>query len=129
MADLRLWSRFIPLLIVLTAVPALADEGKELFEKQCASCHTIGGGDSGGPDLKGVGAKRSGDWLVRVIVEPDKLTADKDPAQLELVKKYGFEMPNLGISRDDARKMVAYLKGEGTACQGCWSRQACCCTR
>lgn len=115
MADFRLWSCLLPLLVFLAAVPARADEGKDLFDKQCASCHTIGGGDSGGPDLKGVGTKRTDEWLVRVIVEPDKLAADKDPAQLELVRKYGYEMPNLGISRDDARKIVAYMKGGAPA--------------
>src|SRR5690242_7978655 len=75
---------------------SFAQEGKDLFQKQCVSCHTIGGGDSVGPDLKDVGAKRSADWLVRIITEPDKLTAEKDPAQSELVKKYGMEMPKLG---------------------------------
>jgi mono/diheme cytochrome c family protein len=94
---------------------ASADQGKELFDKNCASCHTIGGGDSGGPDLKGVAGKRAADWLVRVIVEPDKLSAGKDPVQLELVKKYGYEMPNLGVSRDDARKIIAYLGGGAPA--------------
>lgn len=111
MVNIKLLSRLIPLLAILTQLPAWADEGKELFDKQCASCHTIGGGDSGGPDLKGVAAKRTEAWLTRVIVEPDRLTAEKDPVQLELVKKYGYEMPNLGIGRDDARKMIAYLKG------------------
>ena len=101
------------LLILSLFLPALAgaDAGKDLFDKQCASCHTIGGGDSGGPDLKGVTTQRSANWLERVITEPDKLTADKDPVQLELVKKYGFEMPNLGISHDDAKKIIAYFKG------------------
>jgi mono/diheme cytochrome c family protein len=104
----------LPLVLILSLVlpgVAGADSGKDLFEKQCAGCHTIGGGDSGGPDLKGVAAQRSAAWLERVIVEPDKLTLGKDPTQVELVKKYGFEMPNLGISRDDARKIIAYLKG------------------
>jgi mono/diheme cytochrome c family protein len=111
MADYRQWILFIPLLLLLAALPAWADDGKELFEKQCASCHTIGGGDSGGPDLKGIAAKRSAAWLERVIVEPDRLTADKDPIQEELVRKSGYEMPNLGISREDARKIIAYLRG------------------
>lgn len=115
MVDIKLLSRLIPLLAILTHLPAWADEGKELFDKQCAGCHTIGGGDSGGPDLKGVAAKRSEAWLVRVIVEPDRLTAEKDTVQLELVKKYGYEMPNLGVGRDDARKMIAYLKGGAPA--------------
>ncbi|HEX9078725.1 MAG TPA: c-type cytochrome [Desulfuromonadaceae bacterium] len=102
------------LLLCMVAVssPALADQGKELFAKHCASCHTIGGGDSGGPDLKGVTAREPAAWLERIISEPDRLTADKDPTQAGLVKKYGFEMPNLGISRDDARRIIAYLGGE-----------------
>jgi mono/diheme cytochrome c family protein len=104
---------YLSLLLILPlflSAPAWADSGKELFEKQCADCHTIGGGDSGGPDLKGVTGKRPAAWLERVIVEPDKLTSDKDPAQLGLVKKYGGEMPNLGISRKDAKRIIAFLQ-------------------
>lgn len=109
-------NRFILLSVFLaTALPVHADPGKDLFDKQCASCHTIGGGDSGGPDLKGVVDQRPVEWLVKVIVEPDKLMAAKDPVQAELVKKYGFEMPVLGISRDDALKIIAWLKGGTTA--------------
>lgn len=97
------------------AASAQADTGKELFDKLCSGCHTIGGGDGGGPDLKGVAAKHPAAWLERVIVEPDKLTAEKDPAQQELVKKFGMEMPNLGVSREDARKIVAFLGGGAPA--------------
>ena len=98
------------LLVIFFSAPAWADSGRELFEKECSGCHTIGGGDSGGPDLKGITGKRPADWLERVIVEPDKLTADKDPIQLGLVKQYGGAMPNLGMSRKDAKKIIAYLQ-------------------
>lgn len=101
---------FLLILPLFLSGPAWADSGKELFEKECSGCHTIGGGDSGGPDLKGVTGKRPADWLERVIVEPDKLTADKDSVQLGLVKRYGGEMPNLGMSRKDAKKIIVYLK-------------------
>lgn len=112
--------RFLSCLIALLALlagscPAGADQGKDLYEKECASCHSIGGGDGGGPDLQGVVEKRPAEWLLRVIVEPDKLTAAKDPLQAELVKKFGFEMPNLGISPEDAKKIIAYLAGSGNA--------------
>lgn len=107
---------FTTLVILLaSSLTVRADQGKDLFDKQCTGCHTIGGGDGGGPDLKGVVEKRQADWLVRVIVEPDKLTANKDPLQAELVKKSGYEMPNLGISHDDAKKIIAYLAGAGGA--------------
>src|SRR5512143_3832042 len=110
-------SGYFPLLLILViflSAPAWADSGKELFEKECSGCHTIGGGDSGGPDLKGAAGKRSVAWLDRIIVEPDKLTADKDPIHLALVKQYGGEMPNLGISRKDAKRIIAYLQDAST---------------
>jgi len=111
--DMRERPVYIPFLLILViffSAPARADSGKELFEKECAGCHTIGGGDSGGPDLKGITGKRPADWLERVIVEPDKLTADRDPIQLGLVEQYGGEMPNLGISRKDAKKIIVFLQ-------------------
>lgn len=115
----RFPSCFIALLILLaSSMPARADQGKDLFDKQCAGCHTIGGGDSGGPDLKGVVAKRTHEWLESVIIEPNKLSANKDPIQVELVKKYGYEMPNLGIGHEDALKIIAYIsatEGAGSA--------------
>lgn len=104
-----LWCGALMGVLLAIGFPAWADQGKELFDKHCASCHTVGGGDSGGPDLKGVAARRPAEWMVRMIVEPDKLTAGKDPVQTELVKKYGFEMPNLGISPESAKAIVAYL--------------------
>jgi mono/diheme cytochrome c family protein len=103
------------LLPLFLSAPAWAVTGKELFEKECAGCHTIGGGDSGGPDLKGITGKRPAAWLERVIVEPEKLTAEKDPTQLGLVKRYGGEMPNLGISRADAKKIIAFLQDASAA--------------
>jgi mono/diheme cytochrome c family protein len=101
----------LALLLLLASATAHADSGKELFEKQCSGCHAIGGGDGAGPDLKGVGTRRSADWLLRVITEPDKLGAEKDATQTGLVKKFGSEMPNLGVGRDDAKKIISFLQG------------------
>ena len=110
MRDLPWYFSLLFVLPMIFSAPAWGDSGKELFEKECSGCHTIGGGDSGGPDLKGIAGRRSAEWIVRIIVEPDKLTADMDPTQLALVKKYGGEMPNLGVSQKDARKIAAYLQ-------------------
>ena len=112
----RLLICFIVLLALsANTVPVQADPGKDLFDKQCASCHTIGGGDGGGPDLKGLVAKRKHEWLESVIIEPNKLSANKDPIQLELVKKYGYEMPNLGIGHEDALKIITYISQADSA--------------
>lgn len=112
----RYLSYYIVLSVLLaSSLSARADQGKDLYDKQCAGCHTIGGGDSGGPDLKGVVAKRPHEWLESVIIEPNKLTANKDAVQAELVKKYGYEMPNLGIGHEDALKIITYLSEAGGA--------------
>ena len=92
----------------------MGEQGKALYEEHCAACHTIGGGDSVGPDLKGVTDRRKAGWLGRVIAEPDKLAAENDPEQLALVKKWGMEMPNLGINRENALEIIEYLM-EGAA--------------
>lgn len=115
---IMLRSFLLVLALLLAAGTARADSGKDLFEKQCAGCHTIGGGDGAGPDLKGVAGKRPAEWLVRVIAEPDKLTAEKDATQAELVKRYGMEMPNLGVSREDAKKIAAFLGGGSAPAKG-----------
>ena len=115
MTELKLAGCFSLLCLLIAVSPVHGDTGKELFKQQCESCHTVGGGDAGGPDLKGVTATRSEEWLVRVIVEPDKLTAEKDATQLDLVKKYGYEMPALGLSRDATLKIIAYLKESSPA--------------
>ena len=105
----RVLCGFIFMTLLTVGSLAWADQGRELFDKQCAGCHSIGGGDGGGPDLKGIVGKRPVAWLERIIVEPDKLTAEKDPTHLELVKKYGYEMPKLGLSSDDAKKILTFL--------------------
>ncbi|WP_306536212.1 cytochrome c [Geobacter sp.] len=99
------------LLMLSLAALAYADPGKDLFDKQCSGCHTVGGGDGGGPDLKGVTDRRSEEWLESIIIEPDKMA--KDQSRVDLIKKYGYEMPNLGISHDDALKIIAWLRSSG----------------
>lgn len=115
----RLLNCFTVLLVlVIGSLPVCADQGKDLFDKMCAGCHTIGGGDGGGPDLKGVVALRSHEWLESMIMDPGMLTARKDPIQAELVKKFGYEMPNLGVNHEDALEIIRYLTaadGGGTA--------------
>ncbi len=96
--------------LIFTLNIVYAQTGEELYSTKCAGCHTIGGGDLAGPDLLGVTERRDTEWLVRVIVEPDKLAAENDPIQKELIATYGFQMPNLGVTEEEALKIIEYLK-------------------
>lgn len=99
--------------ILLAAAPPgpSPEAGGKLFQqKGCAACHTIGQGDRVGPDLKGVTAQRKRAWLIRWLLEPDKMLAEKDPIATKLLKKYNnVPMPNLGLSKAQAEELIAYL--------------------
>lgn len=93
-----------------------AEDGKGIFQAQCSSCHTIGGGDLVGPDLAGVTARRDRAWLERFIQVPDQVLAEGDPVAAELLQKYnGVAMPSLGLSDDEVASLIAYLEAEGGA--------------
>ena len=93
-------------------------QGKAIFQARCSSCHTVGGGDLIGPDLKGITARRDPRWLERFIRQPDLMIREKDPIALELLNKYsGLAMPNLGIGQSEAASILAYLGAAGGAQQ------------
>lgn len=87
-----------------------AEEGRVVFDKYCAGCHTIGGGDMAGPDLAGVADRRSPEWLARWLAEPDKMIADGDPIALELLAQYNnIPMPNQHLSLTEIDALLVYL--------------------
>ncbi|MEW5870640.1 MAG: cytochrome c [Chloroflexota bacterium] len=93
-----------------------AQEGEQLFQKNCAACHTIGGGNLVGPDLQGVTQRRERAWLEKMIIQPDKLLASDKTAQ-ELLQTYKLAMPNLGITQAQAQAILAYLENPGAGGQ------------
>jgi cytochrome c len=49
----------LALLLALAATPALAADGKALFDDKCAECHTLGDASSdAAPTLKGVAGRK-----------------------------------------------------------------------
>lgn len=87
--------------------------GEALYLKGCSTCHSIGKGDRVGPDLKGVTTRRDRAWLIRFLVAPDVLRAQKDPIAVELDARYkGVSMPNLGLSEVDAGDIIVYLEAQ-----------------
>ena len=96
-----------------TAFALSNQPGQALFKRLCAPCHTIGGGDRVGPDLRDVTARRDRAWLTSFISDPKKMFAAKDPTALALAAKFpAVRMPSLGISDIDARDLLSYLDAE-----------------
>ena len=90
--------------------------GEVLFMKACSTCHSIGGGNFIGPDLKHIAERRDRDWLTRFMMEPNKMRAAKDPLTLELLQEYkGVRMPNLGLKQDDVSDLLQYIEARSAA--------------
>jgi protein SCO1 len=93
-----------------------AGPGATMFRTRCAACHTIGGGDSVGPDLLRVTNARSRDWLTRYILGPDKMLESKDPVAVALFKKYNkVKMPNLHLAPIDVKTLLDYFDARTAA--------------
>ena len=89
------------------------DQGQYTFRNHCAACHTIGGGDAIGPDLKGVTAARDPQWLRRFIATPDKMLDEHDPIATTLLARFKqVRMPNLSLGDADAALLADYLARE-----------------
>jgi protein SCO1/2 len=85
--------------------------GQALYMKACATCHSIGGGDLVGPDLKDIGARRDRAWLHRFIMAPQTLRAAGDPLALAISEQYrGVVMPNLGLKEKDVEDVLHYIE-------------------
>lgn len=93
-------------------VPAApSKDGRYLFARHCAACHTIGHGDKIGPDLEGVANVRDRAWLARQIAVPDQMLAEKDPIATALFKKYKkVIMPNLRLEPDEVDMIIGFLQ-------------------
>ena len=90
-----------------------AEQGKQVYQQKCVACHTIGKGRLVGPDLKGVTKLRDRAWLVRWIVEPDKMLAEGDELATKQLAEYNnVPMPNLAVTEAQAQDILAYLEAE-----------------
>jgi mono/diheme cytochrome c family protein len=89
---------------------SLAERGESLIQaKGCTACHTVGGGRLVGPDLAGVTERRSDAFIIGMILNPDSMLANDETAK-QLLAEYFTPMSNQGVTRDDARALLAYLK-------------------
>lgn len=88
---------------------AIAKEGKALFEQLCTACHKPNE-KLLGPAPKGILERRSPEWVMNMIINPDEMI-QKDPiAKQLLTEANGIPMANQNVSQEDARKILEYFR-------------------
>jgi mono/diheme cytochrome c family protein len=77
------------------------------FEKSCYSCHSIGGGDKMGPDLKALSARRSREWVLRFVASPSAVKNSGDAAAVDLFKRYSPNvMPDQPLAPEQINAVI-----------------------
>lgn len=91
-----------------------AFDAAETFEKKCSSCHSIGGGDDVGPDLKGVNERRDSKWLIRFIQESQTIIQSGDAVAVELFNKFRQKkMPDNDLNEAEVLQLLEFIKAGG----------------
>lgn len=119
-------SRLVLVALLAAGLPAplAGQDGAGLFRTNCVGCHTIGGGRLVGPDLAGVGERRSEAWLISFIQHSQAVIASGDSIAVALSSGYpGLAMPDWPLSADQVRAILAYVATEGAGGQAS-ARQA-----
>jgi len=83
--------------------------GEALYlDRGCSQCHTIGRGRRVGPDLAGLSARRSRDWLLRWLADPPTMLLRDEEAR-RLALDYPTPMPNLNLPPAEVERLVDFL--------------------
>jgi mono/diheme cytochrome c family protein len=93
---------------------ALAAQGEGLFRtRACIGCHTIGGGRLTGPDLQGVTERRTFDWIVAMVMNPDSMVKSDSIAKA-LFAEYMTPMLPAKVTQEEAAAIYEFLRREGS---------------
>jgi mono/diheme cytochrome c family protein len=85
-----------------------AEEGKALFEAKCVLCHKLTERYVG-PALGGVTERRTAAYIMNMILNPEEMYT-RHPVARQLLAEHMTQMPNLGLTQDQAREIVEYLR-------------------
>ncbi|HEY9169692.1 MAG TPA: cytochrome c [Lutibacter sp.] len=86
----------------------MADEGKEIFMAKCSACHKISKRVVG-PALAGVTEKRTPEWIMNMILNPEVMVVENAAAK-KLLEEYLAPMANQNLTEEEARLILEYFR-------------------
>ena len=89
--------------------PAMAAEGKEIYDKMCLACHKIGE-KFVGPAPNGILERRSPEWIMNMILNPQNMVREDPIAKRLLVEHNLAPMANQNLTEEQARKILEYFR-------------------
>ncbi len=86
----------------------LAKKGEELFNIKCSACHKLEERYVG-PSLKGITKRRTPEWIMNMILNPEEMTK-KDPIAQKLLEEYLTQMVAQVKDTSEARAILEYFR-------------------
>lgn len=97
----------------LTLDPAIdqqmVEAGAALFKTNCTACHKIEKRFIG-PSPKGIMKRRSPEWIMNMILDPQLMVEQDRCAKDLLIEFNGAAMANQNITEDQARSILEYFR-------------------
>lgn len=88
---------------------AMAATGKGVYDQMCLACHRIGKKFIG-PPPNGIFERRTPEWVMNMILNPDQMVKE-DPLAKELLMEFnGSPMANQGLTEEQARAVLEYFR-------------------
>lgn len=88
---------------------AKATAGETTAGVKCGSCHKYTDEKLVGPGWQGVTTRRTGEWIMNFITNPDPMI-DKDPEAQAMLELCLVRMPNQNLSDDEARQILEFMR-------------------
>lgn len=88
---------------------AMAAKGKEIYDAKCTACHKP---DEKfiGPPPKGILDRRTPEWVMNMILNPEEMTQKDPDAKALLIEFNGSPMANQNLTQEDARNVLEFFR-------------------
>lgn len=87
---------------------AMVAKGKDVFKIKCSACHKTTKRFVG-PAMAGVTERRTPEWIMNMILNPEEMVA-KNPTAKKLLAEYLSPMANQSLTEDEARQILEYFR-------------------
>ncbi len=112
-------SGFLILFLLISAFAFSQTAEDEKNYQQCKACHTLGGGQLVGPDLKGITDKRDEAWLISFIQNSQQMVQSGDEQAVKVFNENNkIPMPSHALSDDQVKGILLYIANDGKLAPG-----------
>ena len=87
----------------------MASKGEEIFTSICTACH-MPDQRMIGPAMAGVYDRRSPEWVMNMILNPDNMLKEDPIAKKLLMEFNGSPMANQSLKEEEARAILEYFR-------------------